>query len=129
MKTLLIYNIIRWLAYVIGGLVGSFFIFMFASSIVGGVQEGTLIRSYTAFETSFFVFLGVTLVGLIVSYFRLFLGGCMALGGSLAIIVSLTIRDGGGWSLSDGGAYYLLLLPGILYVIAGSLRKQIKSKE
>ncbi|MFH1514303.1 MAG: hypothetical protein ABIG42_02460, partial [bacterium] len=80
-------------------------------------------------EISFFVFLGITLVGLIVAYFKPLLGGCLAVVGSLAFITSQCMERGEIWSWSDGQYYYLLLLPGILYVIAGFLKIQLKSKE
>ena len=128
MKTMSIQKIIRWIANVIGGVILALFLFMIVAHIFGSEKE-KLQGALTAWEISIFVFLGITLLGLAVAYFRPLLGGCLTVGGSFAMFLSFIIKSEQILPPPRFFFFYILLLVGILNVIVGFLIRQMKRKE
>lgn len=110
MKTLS--KIVRWIAYILSGLIVIFFLIFIIGEGVSSLFSQEKGPSLTSGEIAGFIFLGLSLLGLLIGYKNSLIGGFVAFIGALAFL----IQQGEIFS-TDAWPFFLLLLAGILHLL------------
>jgi hypothetical protein len=115
-------SVAKWISYIFGGLIAAFFLFMFSAYLI----DDAIKNEWTALSPRaiiMFVFLGISLFGLILAYFKQLIGGILAVVGACAFILYESLGDGRIMPLTDGIFFYMLLMAGCFHINAWSMRK------
>lgn len=120
-------TVAKWISYIFGGLITAFFLFMFIAYQIDDTTK-TEWAALTPRVIMLFVFLGISLFGLILAFFRQLIGGILAVVGSCAFILYESLSDSHIMPLTDGFFFYMLLMAGCLHINAWSMRKSVAKR-
>ncbi len=112
----------KWISYIFGGLIAAFFLFMFIAHLIDAISKNEWV-ALSPREIMLFVFLGISLFGLILAFFKQLIGGILAVVGSCAFILYESLSDSHIMPLTDGFFFYMLLIAGCFHINAWSMRK------
>jgi len=119
--------IAKWIAYIFGGIITAFFLFM----IIAHLIDTAIKMDWVALkpkEITLFVFLGISLFGLILAYWKQLIGGIIAIIGSSAFILFESSGDSQIMPFSDGFFFYMLLSAGCFHINAWMMLRAAKTE-
>jgi hypothetical protein len=119
------YKWLRWVARVSGTLMVIFTLFMFFGEMLEGSKrhEGQQFASITPILFVIFAIWGVSLVGLVVAWWKEGLGGIIALAGFWLLFILNLFNKEASMSWSAMPVFVIFSIPAILYLIYWKLNK------